>query len=76
MSASLRVSGTPAAACMEKFARRNDGQITTLEIMAITVGLFTFQKELEGRTVVVYPDNKGAEASVCRQLQFCKCILP
>ena len=37
-------------------------QITTLEILAISIGLSTFQAELGGRKVVVWSDNKGAEA--------------
>ena len=38
-------------------------QITTLEILAISIGLSTFQSELKGRKVVVWSDNKGAEGA-------------
>ena len=38
-------------------------QITTLEILAIAIGLSTFQSELKGRKVVVWSDNKGAEGA-------------
>ena len=38
-------------------------QITTLEILAISVGLSTFQKLLRGRKVVVWSDNRGAEGA-------------
>lgn len=38
-------------------------QITTLEILAISVGLSTFQELLRGRKVVVWTDNKGAEGA-------------
>jgi hypothetical protein len=38
-------------------------QITTLEILAISIGLSTFQAELAGRKVVVWSDNKGAEGA-------------
>ena len=38
-------------------------QITTLEILAISVGLSTFQELLSGRKVVVWTDNKGAEGA-------------
>ena len=38
-------------------------QITTLEILSISIGLSTFQSELRGRTVVVWSDNKGAEGA-------------
>lgn len=38
-------------------------QITTLEILAISIGLSTFQKLLQGRKVVVWSDNKGAEGA-------------
>ena len=38
-------------------------QITTLEILAISMGLSTFQELLKGRKVVVWSDNKGAEGA-------------
>ena len=38
-------------------------QITTLEILAIAIGLSTFQDELRTRKVVVWSDNKGAEGA-------------
>ena len=45
--------------CMVCMAR----QITTLEILSISIGLSTFQSELRGRKVVVWSDNKGAECA-------------
>ena len=41
-------------------------QITTLEILAISVGLSTFQEILKDRKVIIWTDNKGAEGS-CRK---------
>ena len=38
-------------------------QITTLELLAISVGLSTFQELLRNRKVVVWSDNKGAEGA-------------
>ena len=38
-------------------------QITTLELLSISIGLSTFQSELQGRKVVVWSDNKGAEGA-------------
>ena len=38
-------------------------QITTLEILAISVGLSTFQDLLRRRKVVVWTDNQGAEGA-------------
>ena len=38
-------------------------QITTLEILAISVGLSTLQDLLKCRKVVVWTDNKGAEGA-------------
>ena len=38
-------------------------QITTLELLAISIGLSTFQAELQGRKVVVWSDNQGAEGA-------------
>ena len=56
--------GAPSPAVTSQFHKRADNQITTLEILAISVGLSTFADLLEGREVVVYSDNVGAEASV------------
>ena len=56
--------GPPAAKLMESFQKRCDNQITTLEILAISVGLSTFCDKLSGRKVVIFGDNTGAEASV------------
>ena len=53
--------GPPAAALVERFQSRRDNQITTLEILAISVGLCTFAERLKGRKVIVYSDNTGAE---------------
>ena len=53
--------GPPAPSIMERFRSRADNQITSLEILAIAVGLSTFRKELHGRKVLVYSDNTGAE---------------
>ena len=55
--------GVPSQAIMEQFSARNDRQITTLEILSISIGLSTFQSELKGRKVVVWSDNKGAEGT-------------
>ena len=52
--ASLRI-----VVCMVCLVR----QITTLEILSISIGLSTFQSELRGRKVVVWSDNKGAEGA-------------
>ena len=49
---------------MESFQQRCDNQITTLEILAISVGLSTFCDKLAGRKVIVFGDNTGAEVSV------------
>ena len=38
-------------------------QITTLEILAISIGLSTFQDLLRKRKVVVWTDNQGAEGA-------------
>ncbi len=56
--------GLPAAKIMNCFQERCDNQITTLEILAISVGISTFSKELAGRRVVIYSDNKGAEVRI------------
>jgi hypothetical protein len=47
---------------MQHIGERGDGQILSLELMAIAVGLATFAEELKGRQVWIFEDNTGAEA--------------
>ena len=58
----LYTDGCPSEKIMQQFQARCDNQITTLEILAVSVGLSTFCDELAGRRVVVFNDNRGAEA--------------
>ena len=53
----------PSEALMNRLNDRCDNQIMALETMAIALGLSTFEEELEQRSVIVYSDNKGAEAA-------------
>ena len=69
----LYSDGKPHDDIMQWFYERADGQITSLEILAISMGLSTFAAELAGRKVVVYSDNTGAE--VRRFVRMCVCTL-
>ena len=42
-----------------------------LELLAISLGLGTFQKQLKGRLVVVHSDNSGSEVGVMACFGFC-----
>ena len=55
--------GEPSKAIMECFQKRKDAQICGLEMLAIALGLSSFAEELRGRNVVIFSDNKGAEAA-------------
>ena len=44
------------------FRRRRDKQIMGLELLAISLGLSTFRGMLAHRNVIMYCDNRGAEA--------------
>ena len=46
---------------MQFFHKRSDGQITSLEILAIALGVSTFANSIAGRRLIVFSDNKGAE---------------
>ena len=46
------------------FRPREDGQIMGLELLAIALGLSTFEPWLTGRKVVVHSDNTGSEVSM------------
>ena len=77
--ACLFTDGPPSKDIMKRFQQRADNQIMTLEILAISVGLSTFAKELAGRKVIVFSDNTGAEAhvpaNVCRALTYTRFII-
>ena len=60
----LHTDAAPSKAMLGQFQARNDNQITGLEIFAIALGLSTFQREIAGRSLVIYSDNKGL-ASLC-----------
>ena len=51
----------PAPGVVEMFRLRKDNQIMALELLAISLGLCTFQQQLRGRKVVIHCDNKGSE---------------
>ena len=48
------------------FKRRRDKRLMGLELLAISLGLHSFDWLLYGQRVVIHCDNKGAEASVRR----------
>ena len=58
--------GAPSKQMLSQLLDRKDKQITSLEIIAIMMALSTFSKELQGEKVVVYSDNKGAEATAAK----------
>ena len=53
--------GRPAQELVQRFVARDDNQIASLEMLAITVGLSTFAPELANRRVVAFSDNTVAE---------------
>jgi len=53
--------GKPGARHMKCIGKRGDGQILSLELMAIAIGLATFADELQGRQVWIFEDNTAAE---------------
>lgn len=57
---------TPPESVLAQFQSRKDAQIVGLELLAISLGLCTFEARLSNRCVVVHPDNTGSECSVRR----------
>ncbi len=53
----------PSVELLARFKERADKQITSLEMLAIAVGLSSFADLLHGRKVLLYSDNKGAEGA-------------
>ena len=67
--------GEPGKEHMKCVGKRGDGQILSLELMAIAVGLATFADELQGRQVWIFEDNTAAEA-MSSNTQLCSmCVL-
>lgn len=56
----------PDAELMQSFRRRRDNQIMGLEVLAIALGLSSFERQLSGRALEIFSDNSGAERSVAR----------
>jgi hypothetical protein len=59
------------AAALERFRARADNQIMGLELLAISLGLCSFEWLLEGRNVVVHSDNTGSEMAFRRGSARC-----
>ncbi|CAK0899991.1 unnamed protein product, partial [Prorocentrum cordatum] len=55
-----------ARTLMRNFKRRRDGQVMGLEVLAVALGLSSFEERLAGRALEVFSDNSGAERSVAR----------
>ena len=57
----------PASPKLTKhFARRGDNQIMGLELMAISLGLTTFESWITNNRIVVWCDNTGSEVAIRR----------
>ena len=67
----------PGEDTLRHFRRRSDQQIMALELLAISLGLGTFQELLQNRKVVVHCDNTGSEvmysASTCTRSCIAAC---
>ena len=68
----------PPAKVLAQFRPRKDNQIMGLELLAISLGMSTFEERLRGRTVIIHCDNKGSEVRVsgavaARALLYCAC---
>ena len=53
----------PPAEILYSFMKREDNQITSLEILSIALGISTFAKEIAGRNLIIWSDNTGAESA-------------
>ena len=56
----------PSAELLQAFRSRRDNQIMGLELMAVSLGLSTFEKMLRNRNVIVHCDSTGAESAIRR----------
>ena len=53
----------PPQQVMSRFRARDDNQIMGLELLAISLGLSTFERRLRGRKVFIHSDNSGSEVT-------------
>ena len=67
--------GEPGKEHMKCIGKRGDGQILSLELMAIAMGLATFAEELQGRQVWIFEDNAAAEVKSA-SMQLCLMCVP
>eukprot|EP00973_Karenia_brevis_P009100 1232734-Karenia_brevis.AAC.1 len=51
----------PDQSLLEHFKRRDDGQITPLELLSIALGISIFKQEIRHSNIILYSDNVGAE---------------
>ena len=51
----------PPQQTMSRFKSRGDSQIMGLELLAISLGISTFERRLRGRKVIIHSDNTGSE---------------
>jgi hypothetical protein len=56
---------------MQFLRKRGDGQMTSLEILAIALGVNTFADSIAGRRLIVFSDNKGAESATQKGVRSC-----
>ena len=65
----------PPESLMKFFRKRGDKQITSLEILAIALGISTFSDMIANRRLIVFSDNRGAERSTQKgTVTFCHCV--
>ena len=65
----------PSEEIMSSFRRRKDNQIMALELLAISVGLCSFENDLRDRRIVVHCDNTGSEVEAYFLRAFvCVCL--
>ena len=53
----------PDAKQLSYFTKRGDNQIMSLELLSIALGISTWSNQIEGRDLVIWSDNTGAEAA-------------
>ena len=65
----------PPENLMQFFRKRGDKQITSLEILAIALGISTFSNMIANRRLIVFSDNVGAERSTQKGTStLCHCV--
>jgi len=64
----------PPAEVLALFKKRDDGDIMSLELLSIALGLSSFAERIAGRNVEIFSDNTGLQLCLPVASVICICV--